>query len=88
MSRDLVEFPVEVEVTPERYGTLRSVHVVSGEDIPPELDTQEWRLEELSLESYVRDQIDINTIDETTTVGVARIDSETLEWEFVIGEIR
>ncbi|TKX55651.1 hypothetical protein EXE43_20865 [Halorubrum sp. SS5] len=82
MSGDLVEFPVEVEVTPERYGTLRSVNVVSGDDIPPELDSQEWRLEEISVESHVRDQIDIAVMDETAKVGVVRVDPGTLEWEF------
>lgn len=83
MSGDLVEFPVEVEVTSERYGTLRSVNVVSGDEIPPELDTQEWRLEEISVESYVRDQVGISAIDETTNVGVLRVDTNTLEWEFL-----
>lgn len=83
MSGDLVELPVEVEVTPERYGTLRSVNVVSGDDIPPELDTQEWRLEEISVESYVREQIDVKAIDNTMNIGVVRVDSETLEWEFI-----
>lgn len=83
MSGDLIEFPVEVEVTPERHGTLRSVNIVSGDDFTPELDTQEWRLEELSVESYVRDQIDVGAIDETTEVGVLRVDADTLEWNFV-----
>jgi len=83
MSGDLVEFPVEVEVTPERYGTLRSVNVVSGDDIPPELDSQEWRLEEISVESYAREQIDVKAIDNTMNIGVVRVDSETLEWEFI-----
>lgn len=82
MGSDLVEFPVEVEVTPEQYGTLRSVNVVSREEIPPELDTQEWRLEEISVESHVRDQIDVNSINETTRVGVVQIKPDTLEWEF------
>jgi hypothetical protein len=82
MSGDLVELPVEVEVTPEQYGTLRSVNVVSGDDIPPELDTQEWRLEEISVESYVREQIDVDAIDDTMNVGVVRVDPDTLEWEF------
>ncbi|TKX53865.1 hypothetical protein EXE44_17160 [Halorubrum sp. SS7] len=83
MSGDLVELPIEVDVTPERYGTLRSVNVVSGDDIPPALDSQEWRLEELSVESHVRDQIDVRAIDETTNVGVLRVDTNTLEWEFL-----
>ncbi|EMA68115.1 hypothetical protein [Halorubrum distributum] len=83
MSGDLVELPVEVEVTSEQYGTLRSVNVVSGDDIPPELDTQEWRLEEISVESHVRDQLDVGTIDETTSVGVVRVDTDTLVWEFI-----
>lgn len=86
MSGDLVELPVEVEVTSERYGTLRSVNVVSGDDIPPELDTQEWRLEELSVETHVREQIDVSALDETTNVGVVRVDLDTLEWEFTEGE--
>lgn len=55
MSGDLVEFAVEVEVTSEWYGPLRPVNVVSEEDVPPALDTQEWRLEDLSVESHVRD---------------------------------
>ncbi|WP_424015786.1 hypothetical protein ACOZ35_07630 [Halorubrum xinjiangense] len=83
MSSDLVELPIEVEVTSERYGTLRSVNVLSGDDIPPELDTQEWRLEELSVESHVRDQIDIRAINETTKIGVVRVDANTLEWKFI-----
>ena len=83
MSGDLVELPIEVEVTSERYGTLRSVNVVSGDDIPPELDTQEWRLEELSVESHVRDQIDIGEIDKTMNVGLVRVETHTLEWEFI-----
>jgi hypothetical protein len=83
MSGDLVELPVEVEVTSERYGTLRSVNVVTGDDIPPELDTQDWRLEGLSAESHVRDQIDLGGIDETTIIGVVQVETGTLEWEFI-----
>jgi hypothetical protein len=86
MSEDLVELPVEVEVTQERYGTLRSVNVVSGGNIPPELDTQEWRLKEISVESRVREQIDIGAIDNTMNVGVVRVDPDTLEWEFTQGK--
>lgn len=82
MSGDLVELPVEVEVTPERYGTLRSVNIMTEDDIPPELDTQKWRLEEISVESYVREQIDIRDINDTTIVGVVRVDPDSLEWEF------
>ncbi|ELZ43371.1 hypothetical protein C464_16632 [Halorubrum coriense DSM 10284] len=83
MSGETVEIPVEVEVTPEKYGTLRSVNVVSEDNIPLELDTQEWRLEAISVESHVRDQIDVRGVDETTTVGVVRVDPETLNWEYI-----
>ncbi|OYR58752.1 hypothetical protein DJ83_14470 [Halorubrum ezzemoulense] len=83
MSGDLVELPVEVEVTPERYGTLRSVNVVAGGNIPPELDTQEWRLEEISVESHVRNRIAVSAIDKTTRIGIVRVSPDTLEWEFI-----
>ena len=83
MSGDLVELPVEVEVTPERYGTLRSVNVLSEDDIPPELDTQEWQLEELSVETYVREKIDIDALNETKEVGVVWVNPATLDWKFV-----
>lgn len=86
MDGGLVELPVEVEVTSERYGTLRSVNVVSGDDIPPELDTQEWRLKEISVESHVRERIDVHALNETTEVGVVRVDPDTLGWEFSEGE--
>ena len=83
MSGDLVELPVKVEVTPEKFGSVRRVKVVSREDIPPELDTQEWRLKALSVESHVRDQIAVDAIGETTRVGIVRVDPDTLEWEFI-----
>lgn len=41
MNDEFVELPVEVEVTSERLGTLRSVNVVYGENVPPELNIQE-----------------------------------------------
>ncbi|MFY4815032.1 hypothetical protein ACOJIV_20405 [Haloarcula sp. AONF1] len=83
MSGDLVELPVEVEVTPERYGTIRSVNVVTGNDIPPELDTQDWRLEEISVENYVREEENIDGIDKTTKVGVVQVCLKNLKWEYV-----
>lgn len=83
MSGDLVELPIKVEVTSERYGTLRSVNVLSRDDIPLEMDTQEWRLEELSVESHVRERIDVREIDETIIVGVVQFKTGTLEWGFV-----
>ncbi|PSQ55140.1 hypothetical protein BRD22_10210 [Halobacteriales archaeon SW_8_68_21] len=83
MSGDLVELPIKVEVTSERYGTLRSVNIVSGADVPPELDTQEWRLEELSVESHVRDRVILDEIENSMNIGVVRVDPDTLEWEFI-----
>ncbi|TKX85218.1 hypothetical protein EXE43_14825 [Halorubrum sp. SS5] len=83
MSGDIVEIPVEVEVTPVQHGTLRTVKVVSPEDIHPELDTQEWRLKEISVETHVRDKIDIRGINKTTNVGVVWVDPGTLNWKFI-----
>lgn len=41
MSEDFVELPVLVEVSQQPKGKIRSVNVISGDDLPTELDTQE-----------------------------------------------
>ncbi|ELZ41847.1 hypothetical protein C472_00349 [Halorubrum tebenquichense DSM 14210] len=74
---------MEVKVTDQQYGTLRSVNVLSPEDLPEILDTQDWRLEEISIEGDIRESFEINEFDETTLIGHVVVDLDTLEWEFI-----
>ncbi|WP_049906108.1 hypothetical protein [Halorubrum tebenquichense] len=83
MTVESARLPVEVKVTDQQYGTLRSVNVLSPEDLPEILDTQDWRLEEISIEGDIRESFEINEFDETTLIGHVVVDLDTLEWEFI-----
>lgn len=83
MTVESAQLPVEVKVTDQQYGTLRSVNVLSPEDLPEVLDMQDWRLKEISIESDIRESFEINKVNETTLIGHVVVDLDTLEWEFV-----
>jgi len=71
-----------VEVTEERFGKARSINVLLPDNSPDRLDTRDWRLEEVSIDSTVRDSIQMKDIDETKLVGHVVVDLNTLEWNF------
>ncbi|TKX86092.1 hypothetical protein EXE43_10165 [Halorubrum sp. SS5] len=83
MTEGTVKLPVEVEVTQERFGKTRSINVLLPDSPPTALDTQEWRLEEVSIDSTLRESLQMKNIDETRLVGHVVVELNTLEWEFV-----
>ena len=83
MTSETIKLPIEVEVTQERFGKTRSINVLLPESPPAVLDTQDWRLEEVSIDSSLRDSLQMRNIDETKLVGHVVVDLNTLEWEFV-----
>lgn len=82
MSDESLRFPVEVQVRHRNHGALRSVEVLDGDSTISFVDRQGWRLETLSVESHVRELLDLPRLDETTQVGYVVVDPETLEWSF------
>lgn len=86
MTEEGVQFPVKLEVSQQNYGKLRSVNVVDEEATEEFVDTQEWRLESLKIESFVRDQIKVKNFQETTKLGTVVVEPASLEWEFVPAE--
>ena len=76
-------FSVEVQVQQRNYGALRSVKVLDEDSTASFVDRRDWRLETLSVESHVRELLDLPRLDETTQVGhIIVVDPETLEWSF------
>lgn len=86
MEDERVQFPVKLEVTKHDYGKLRSIDVVDEDATEEFVDTQEWRLESLKIESFVRDQIEVGDFEETAKLGTVVVKPESLEWEFVRSE--
>lgn len=74
---------MEMKFANDRHGTLRSVNVLSPDDFPEVIGTQDWRLEEISIEGDIRESFEINEFDETTLIGHVVVDLDTLEWEFI-----
>lgn len=82
MSNDTHRLDVEVRVTQRTHGALRSITVLDEDSQAAFVDTQEWRLETLSVESYVRDTFNIPNLNETSVVGYIDVNADTLEWVF------
>lgn len=82
MSDDSPRFPVEVQVRRRNYGTLRSVDLQDDDSTASFVNTQDWRLETLSVESHVREILDLRQLNQTTQVGYVVVDPETLKWSF------
>lgn len=82
----MAEFPVKVEYTPRQHGAERSVNVLYEDSDREFVATQEWRLKTISISGDLRDDLDINSIQETMAIGVVDVDPGTLEWEFTPSE--
>ncbi|GAA0678830.1 hypothetical protein ACFQDG_01170 [Natronoarchaeum mannanilyticum] len=82
MDDDTHRFMVKVQVQQRNHGALRSIEVLDEDSTAAFVDTQDWRLETLSVESHVRETLDLPQLDETTQVGYVDVHPDTLEWSF------
>lgn len=82
MSDESHRFPVEVQVRHRKHGALRSVEILDEDSTASFVDTRDWHLETLSVESHIRELLDLPRLDETTHVGYIVVDPETLDWSF------
>jgi hypothetical protein len=82
----MVEFPVKVDYTPRQHGAERSVNVLYEDSDREFVATQEWRLKAISISGDLREELDINKLQESMVIGVVDVDPDTLEWEFTPSE--
>jgi len=82
METETHRFIVEVQVKQRNYGALRSIEVLDEDSTAAFVDTQDWRLETLSVELHVRETLDLPQMDETARVGYVDVHPDTLEWSF------
>lgn len=82
METETHRFIVEVQVEQRNYGALRSIEVLDEDSTAAFVDTQDWRLETLSVELHVRETLDLPQMDETARVGYVDVHPDTLKWSF------
>jgi hypothetical protein len=70
-----------------QFGAERSINVLYEDFDADSTETQEWRLQTISIGSDLRERLDIKRIDETKIIGYVDVDPDSLEWEFTPAEV-
>lgn len=83
---DTHRFPVEMRYKQRQFGAERSINVLYEDSDADFTETQEWRLQTISIGSDLRERLDIKSIDKTKIIGYVDVDPDSLEWEFTPAE--
>jgi hypothetical protein len=70
-----------------QFGAERSINVLYEDFDADSTETQEWRLQTISIGGDLRERLDIKRIDGTKIIGYVDVDPDSLEWEFTPAEV-